>query len=190
MNRYYIAIEGIDGSGKSTTIKYLQSKYNNSIDLYQRTHKPGWIMPFMNNWFIKKCRPVQIPVYLFLAHYNYWDFLKHDHQNRIVLMDRCFLTNICYFFPSALNNKVLRKALTKLEPSIIPNKIYVLDVDPVEAWERDNHSKDLGWLTKTRNAYIQAEKLNEYEVEIIPQMADIDGPSLYISRTIDEKIKQ
>ena len=147
-------------------------------------------MPFMNNRFFKKCQLVQIPVYLFLAHYNYWDFLKHDRQNRIVIMDRCFLTNICYFFPSALSKKSFRKALIKLEPSIIPNKVYVLDVDPVEAWERDNHSKDLGWLTKTRNAYIQAGILNDYEVEIIPQMADIDGPSLYIASIIDEIIKK
>lgn len=188
MKRYYLAIEGIDGGGKTTTIKYLQSRYNNQIDLYQRTYKPEWIKPLVNCKMFKTFHSIQVIVYLFLAHYNFWLFQKKDNGRRIVLMDRCFLSNICYFFPAALEKKPLRKMLLKIEPRIFPDMIYILDAAPEVAWKRDGRKKDLDWLKKTREFYIKAGLIKEFAIEIIPPMSEIDGPYTIISQAIEEML--
>ncbi len=186
MKRIFLAIEGIDGGGKTTTITYLQNAYNNQIDLYQRTYKPEWIKPLVNSKVFKTFHSIQVIVYLYLAHYNFWSFQKKDNGRRIVIMDRCFLSNICYFFPAALEKKKLRKILLKIEPRIFPDKIYILDVDPEVAWKRDNCQKDLDWLKKTREFYIKAGLIKEFSIEIISPMTEIEGPYAIISKYIEE----
>ena len=186
MKRYYLAIEGIDGSGKTTTINYIREKYYTQVDIYQRTFKPDWIKPLMNSKAFKRSHAIQIVVYLYLAHYNYWAFQKKDNGRRIVIMDRCFLSNICYFFPSALDSGILRQILLIIEPRIIPDKIFILDVDPEVAWRRDNCSKDLDWLRETRKCYKKSGKLKEFAIDIISPMSEIDGAYLYISKSIED----
>lgn len=121
MNKIIISIEGIDGSGKSTIVKRLQEIYKNNCSIYERTRKSDLVKKLIGIPVIKNIHFLQIPIYLYLSHKNYHMF-KKKRQNCIVIMDRCFLSNICYFFPNALSNPRLFKLAMVFEPNIYPQK--------------------------------------------------------------------
>lgn len=104
-------------------------------------------------------------------------------------MDRCFLSNICYFYPSALNNKNLFKVIMKLEIPLYPDAIFILDVDPQIGRERDSHKKTLAWMSKTRTAYLNSEispNLSQYNIHVIKDTMSVEDKCNILSRYIDE----
>ena len=85
-------------------------------------------------------------------------------------MDRCFLSNICYFFPNALSNSTILKLAMVFEPNIYPQKIFILNVNPKIAQKKDSYNKEIKWLEETNQVYINSEKsklLKKYNIEII-----------------------
>ncbi len=74
MENMIIALEGIDGAGKSSTIHYLINKYPNQIAVYKRTRKSRFIDKPVSSRFMRRCYMFQVPIYLALSH---WDLHKH-----------------------------------------------------------------------------------------------------------------
>lgn len=149
-----IAIEGIDGAGKSTLISEIKGKLPSGILLYERTKKSRLVEKILSNKFFKEHHMLQIPIYLLLSYKNYISFIMKYKKTQTIIMDRCYLSNICYFFPRALYDQKLLKKVLFWEIKIFPKKIFVLDVDPVIGQKRDNNKKTLTWLTNTRRAYL------------------------------------
>ena len=62
-----VAIEGIDGAGKSTLIHLLQEEFGAMAGIYSRTKK-GSILDFLvSHKIMQSHHGLQIPIYLFLS---------------------------------------------------------------------------------------------------------------------------
>lgn len=171
-NCIIIAVEGIDGAGKSTLIAELTKQLMNDVSIYERTKKGKITQKLVTSKILQKYKFLQIPVYLLLSYKNFCLFKVKEKKAPIVIMDRCFLSNICYFFPKALYDQKLLKRVLYWEVKLIPKKIFILDVDPRIGMIRDNKKKSLDWLTSSREAYLNSSNslINEYvNIEILKQ---------------------
>ena len=192
MPKNIIALEGIDGAGKSSTIKLLVDRYKPYITVYTRTKKGKLIDKIVSCRFMRKHYMLQIPIYICLSHIN---LLKSNLQlkyNKIIIMDRCFLSNICYFYPQSLNNRRLFNFLMHFEPKLFPQKIFILDISPTVAQKRDLYKKDLEWLINTRTAYLNTQNtefLAKYNIDVINENFSIEEKTKIISNFIQEVIK-
>lgn len=179
-----ISLEGIDGAGKTTLINLLSSRLGNSVVVYSRCKKSAFVKKVLSFRFIKKIRIIQLPIYVFLANRNYKSIEKSiDENTKVVLMDRCFLSNICYYLPLTMHCNPLFQLLMLTEPPIIPEKIFIVDVDPEVAMERDNYSKAFDWYVSANNNYKKAfnsKSFQKYGIEILKESLTVGGKVDYI----------
>ena len=188
-NLIVVALEGIDGAGKTTLINYIQQNLEEKTSIYERTKKNSLTDRLVSLKLFQKHYRLQIPIYFLLSYKNYIRF-RRKAPAKIIIMDRCFLSSICYFFPNALNNPNKLKAILFFEVKLFPQKIFVLDVNPALGKERDNNKKNIEWLIETRNAYNIASTsliLNISKVEIIDENLTIDEKCNIILSYIKEK---
>ena len=168
-----VAIEGIDGAGKTTLIDEICGYLGEKVVVYKRTSKGKVIDRLVSSAIMQKHYMMQVPIYLMLSYKNYILFRKNNRtNNKIIIMDRCFLSNICYFYPKALKKHWLLRVLLFFEVKLFPQKIFILDVDSRKGQIRDLNRKSLGWLKVTRNAYLEATNsllTKFWEIEIIPE---------------------
>ena len=173
-----VAIEGIDGAGKTTLIKEICRCLGENSLVYKRTSKGKLMDKLVSSAIMQKYNILQIPIYLMLSYKNYILFkINNKSRNKIIIMDRCFLSNICYFFPKALKNNKLLKKLLFFEVKLFPQKIFILDVEPKKGQMRDENRKSLKWLTATRNAYLEAidsSVTKLVKIELIPEKLPIE----------------
>lgn len=164
-----VAIEGIDGAGKTTLINSLKQELGDRVCVYSRTQK-GILVDFLLNHFpLRNSRTLQIPIYFFLSYVNYMK-IKKQNQAPILIMDRCFLSNICYYYPMAMDNELLFKFVMLFEVKLHPKEIFIIDEDAVIAHKRDKMKKELEWLIQTRSNYLkspQAPTLTNYKINVI-----------------------
>lgn len=192
MTKIIIALEGIDGAGKSSTIKLLVNKYKPNIAVYTRTQKAKLIDKFVSCDFMCKHYMLQVPIYICLSHLNLLKIRLQLKNSKIIIMDRCFLSNICYFYPQSLKNKKLFDFIMHFEPQLFPHKIFILDVIPSTAQVRDLYKKDLEWLVNARTAYLNAQyskPLSKYNIEILNEKLSIEEKAKIISNYVQEVIK-
>lgn len=184
-----IAIEGIDGSGKTTLISELSRYFKRNVVVYKRTNKGKLLDKIVSSTILQKHYMLQVPIYLFLSYKNYFLFMMKN-KSEIIIMDRCFLSNICYFFPNALHcDKLLNKVLF-FEIKLFPQMIFILDVKPEIGQIRDFKRKSLEWLRNTRKAYLKAENLNlikGVKIKVIPEDLSVEEKCKIIINYIKEK---
>ena len=191
MQKIVIALEGIDGSGKSSTIKHIVKKYEPHVIVYSRTKKNKVIDRIVSCNFMRKYYMLQVPIYIYLSHMNFIKRRSQLKSNKIIIMDRCFLSNICYFYPQSLIDQRLFKTLMHFEPRLFPQKIFILDVLPSVAQIRDVYRKDLEWLSNTRTAYLNtrySKNLINYDIEVLSEKLNIEEKAEIISGYIQEVI--
>lgn len=194
MNKHQIilAIEGIDGAGKTTLINEICNCFGEEIRVYKRTRKGKLMDKLLSSAIMRKYYMLQIPIYLIISYKNYILFkISNSHRNKIIIMDRCFLSNICYFFPKALKNNKLLKKILLFEVKLFPKKIFILDVEPKTGQIRDLNRKSLKWLKFTRNAYLEAihsNITNWVNIELIQKDLPIENKcKIIINYIIGEK---
>ena len=170
-----IALEGVDGSGKSTIIQNICDQLRTGVLIYHRTSKGKVLDRFLSTKFVNSIPFAQIPIYLFLSYKNYIA-LRNRSRYDIIIMERCFLSNICYFYPKAMTKKWILQLALLFEIKLFPEKIFVIDVDPSIGYTRDNYKKNLAWLTKTRHHYLDsanADLLHPFHIQIIDENMEI-----------------
>ena len=119
-----VALEGVDGAGKTTLIDLLGAEFGNLAGVYSRTKKGKIVDYIVSSNFMQKNRQLQIPIYLLLSLKNYLFFFKNRHK-QIILMDRCFLSNFCYFYFDYLFDKEKFERMMRFEV-ISTKKNYLL----------------------------------------------------------------
>lgn len=180
MNRsqIIIAIEGIDGAGKTTLINEICRYFGEKSIVYKRTNKGKFMDRLVSSTLMQKYYMLQVPLYLMLSYKNYISFkINNECRNKIIIMDRCFLSNICYFYPKALNNNRLLRILLFFEVKLFPQKIFILDVDPKKGQIRDSNRKSLEWLKITKSAYlasVNSTLAQLVKIELIPEKLTIE----------------
>lgn len=180
MNRsqIIIAIEGIDGAGKTTLINEICLYFGETSIVYKRTNKGKFMNKLISSTLMQKYYVLQVPLYLMLSYKNYILFkINNKCRNKIIIMDRCFLSNICYFYPEALNNNRLLRILLFFEVKLFPQKIFILDIDPKKGQIRDSNRKPLKWLKNTKSAYlasVNSTLAQLVKIEIIPEKLTIE----------------
>ena len=180
MNRsqIIIAIEGIDGAGKTTLINEICRYFGEKSIVYKRTNKGKFMDRLVSSTLMQKYYMLQVPLYLMLSYKNYSLFkINNECRNKIIIMDRCFLSNICYFYPKALNNNRLLRILLFFEVKLFPQKIFILDVDPKKGQIRDSNRKSLEWLKITKSAYlasVNSTLAQLVKIELIPEKLTIE----------------
>ena len=186
-----IAIDGIDGAGKTTLIESITNKIGGNICIYRRTEKGSFARKLLNSFIFKQVHFLQIPIYLLLAKKNHVKIYNSD--SRLIIMDRCFLSNICYFYPNAMHNKTLFRLAMSLEVKLYPSAIFILDEDEATACTRDGNQKDLIWLQKTRQYYLDAANhasLMDCRIDVISKELTIGEKSDYIIEQINKMLEE
>lgn len=182
-----VAIEGIDGAGKTTLIRELSHYYNGNISVYKRTSKGKAIDMLVSSKVLQNKIMLQMPIYLLLSYKNYF-LLKT--KSDILVMDRCFLSNICYFFPKALYHDNLLRRILFFEIKLFPQIIFIIDVKPEIGQNRDLNKKSIEWLKNTRNAYLKAANLKSIDginIKLLEDSLSIEEKSKIIIEYIEEK---
>lgn len=191
-NRIILALEGIDGAGKTTLCNELSNFFGSNIVFYKRTEKGKIIDKIVKSQFMQNHYMLQIPIYLLLSYKNFFLFKRKDYNNQVIVMDRCFLSNICYFFPKSLFDNKLLKKLLWFEVKLYPQIIFILDVEPTIGQARDSNKKALAWLINTRNAYLNTAKSTIADlttVQIIEDNLSIENKANIIIKYIQGEIK-
>lgn len=191
-NRIILAVEGIDGAGKTTLINEISKFFCGHVIFYKRTEKCKLIDKFVSSKFMQNHYILQAPIYLLLSYINFLHFKARDTGEQVIIMDRCFLSSICYFFPKALSNCKLLKKILWFEIKMYPKTIFILDVEPTVGQYRDNYKKSLKWLIKTREAYLNTAKsilTNWINIKIIKSCLSIENKANIIIKHIQGEIK-
>jgi len=141
-----IAVEGIDGAGKTTVAQHIYrsltnhgypcvflkepsgSIYSRIIEIITRLKVPD---PELELMLFLKDREIDVRKRI----------LPALSQGKIVIMDRYYYSNIAYQSARGLNADRIRKLNEKIAPK--PDLVILLDLDPSKALERIKNRKKL-----------------------------------------------
>ncbi len=158
-----IAIEGIDGSGKTTVAKFLKNeleKLSYSVVLLKEPTDSKWGKKIRES-FISRLKPEE-ELELFLKDREYdvkENIIPALKNGKIVVMDRYYLSTIAYQGALGFNPVELKEMNEKIAPK--PDLAFVLDIPPEKAIQRvegrgdkPNDFERLEYLKKVREIFL------------------------------------
>jgi len=163
VKRALIAVEGIDGAGKTTIVKFLVEELRrrgyNVVALKEPTESE-WGKKIRQAFRDRSLKPEE-ELDLFLKDRE-WN-VKHNilpalKAGKIVIMDRYYYSTIAYQGARGIEPNYIRK-LNERFPK--PNLVIILDIKPETALERirmrgdkPNRFEDLEYLKRVRNIFL------------------------------------
>lgn len=186
----FITFEGIEGSGKSTQIKYLYSFLKNNITKkIFLTREPGGtkISEKIRNIVIKDLdlnnNPLTELFLLFAARAEHYDLIKKKlNDGFIVLCDRYIDSTIAYqHFNGSIELKTINYLQKLIDQNTKPNLTILLDIKPSLSKKRmllrkkkldrfDNES--LKKMEIVRKGFLKIAKLNKKRIVVINNNLD------------------
>ena len=158
-----IAIEGIDGAGKTTIVKFLKDKLKErgyDVVTFKEPTDSEWGSKIRQAFRDHSPKP-EDELELFLRDRE-WD-VKHNilpalKAGKIVIMDRYYYSTIAYQGARGIDPEFIRKLNEKFPK---PDLVIILDVKPETALERikkrgdrPNRFEDLEYLKRVRKIFL------------------------------------
>jgi dTMP kinase len=205
MSGYYIAIEGIDGSGKSTLTAMLGKMLRDAFPRREvfLTAEPGKSSLGRELRQIalgqgdcgNDCRTLAFALDRAL---NIRENIKPAlDRGAIVLSDRCFLSSLAYQGNDSIATLAGIRLLCQMSTNgVIPNKIFYIDTSPQIALERLKQTnkpadyfegKGLEFFVRTREAY-QKEVVTIPEAIFVSDTGTLEEMSEYLFLSISRQL--
>ncbi len=137
----YIAIEGVDGAGKSTLVDRLSEHYAKTLHVVKKIKEPGYMLPDLRSLILAPDFPLtpagreivlQADRALMSAQLKKW---QDDRSVDVVITDRSFLSGRVYSSTHDVNRELVRT----LEKSALwryPDLILFLNLNSNESYRR------------------------------------------------------
>lgn len=177
-----IAIEGIDGAGKTTIVNFLKeelSKRNYDVVTFKEPTNSKWGMEIQKLFNNRDATPEK-EFELFLKdreHDVKKNIIPAIKDGKIVIMDRYYYSMYPYQGTLGINEETIKKENEKIAPK--PNLVIILDISPRTSLERIKKRKskqdkfeNLNYLEKVRKAFLSYKK--DKRVVIINAEKDLD----------------
>ncbi|MBO8183206.1 MAG: dTMP kinase [Archaeoglobus sp.] len=170
-----IAIEGIDGSGKTTVAEFLRDeleKLGYSVALLKEPTDSEWGRKLKKS-YSSRLRPEE-ELELFLKDREYdvrENILPALKSGKIVIMDRYYLSTIAYQGALGFDPAKLKEKNEEIAPK--PDLTFILDIPPEKAvsrvkkrGDRPNDFEKLEYLKKVREIFLWCAKTIENAIVI------------------------
>ena len=176
-----IAVEGIDGSGKTTIVKFLEEELRRMgydvLSLKEPTDSE-WGKKIRESFKDRSLKPEEeLELFLKDREFNVQNnILPALEAGKIVIMDRYYYSTIAYQGSLGLDIDEIRRLNEMIAPK--PDLVIILDVHPEIALERirmrgdkPNRFEDLEYLKKVREIFLSLKN----NVVVIDAERDIDS---------------
>lgn len=189
-----IAIEGIDGAGKTTQSKLLLNRITSA------GYSAVWLHEPTNGQYGEKIRDLakngrQKITPEQESDLFYKDRIEDVNQNikpklnekNVVIMDRYYFSNVAYQGARGLNPDDVEQMNKRIAPE--PDKIIILDISPSESLKRIKATRESG-----PNAFEKANYLEEVRKIFLKQFADrknvsiIDGDGSHTEQEVADSV--
>lgn len=203
----YIALEGIDGSGKTTQVEKLAQHFEKLGREVVRTHEPrrdGLIGGLVQNVLNKKAKIPEVAIqYLFAAQRAvHLEELVVPTLKRgaVVITDRCFWSSVPYGLLDRFESGKDENAdqllaslsiLSMYHEFIVPDVSFVLDVAVETAGERLTHKKKKVELYEKKDKLIKVKNGYSFLLSKFPDhlvIVDAEKPVDKVTKEIVNKI--
>ena len=172
---FYIALEGIDGSGKTTQCNSLATHFKElGFSVFQGREPwefdSGNITSFKSNYPARSIKDRLLLMDKLESLMLSFDFL---------IMDRCFMSTMVYH---STDIYTMQHILLDNSNCIFPDLILLLDIDPIDSVERDQKASFIARMRTLRNKYYKAAGI------LGPLVAIVDTRNLNEEQAFDETL--
>lgn len=177
-----IAIEGIDGAGKTTIANFLKEeldKRNFNVVAFKEPTNSKWGMKIQKLLDNRDATPEK-EFELFLKDREFdvkKNIMPAIKEGKIIIMDRYYYSMAPYQGALGINREIIKKENEKIAPK--PNLVIILDINPRTSLERikkrsskQDSFENLNYLEEVRKAFLSYK--NEKRVVIINSEKDLD----------------
>lgn len=173
-NSSLIIFDGIEGSGKSTQVKFLAKKLKNKAVTLKEPGRKG-VRSIIRKAILSPVDSLT-EIFLFLAdrRENYKQIKKLLKQKKIIILDRSFPSTLAYqLVGRGLENLIEVRDYMKLDRlarfNIEPSAVIILDLPPEVSFKRirkeDRFEKEkLEFHKKVRRAYLKFAEMFKWKI--------------------------
>ena len=160
-----IAIEGIDGSGKTTVARFLRdvlTKLGYPVVLFKEPTDSEWGIKIKESYDSRLKPEEELELFLKDREYDVREnIIPSLKQGKIVIMDRYYFSTIAYQGALGFDPEELREMNEKIAPK--PDLLFILDIPPEKAisrvkkrGDRPNDFERMEYLRKVREIFLSA----------------------------------
>ncbi len=169
-SKMLIAVEGIDGSGKTTVVKFLEEelkKRGYDVVVFKEPTNSEWGRKIKRAFKDRRLKPEE-ELELFLKD-RVWNVKNNVvpalKAGKVVIMDRYYYSTIAYQGALGIDPDYIRQLNEKIAPK--PDLVIILDVKPETALKRiigrgnrPNRFEDLEYLRRVREIFLSLKNKN------------------------------
>ncbi len=191
-----IAVEGIDGSGKTTIANFLKDflkKQSYEVVLLKEPSDSKW-GKMLKESFKKGRLPPKKELEFFILDRKYnveRNIAPALKSGKIVILDRYYYSTLAYQGALGFNIDEIKKINESFAPK--PDLVIILDVDPKIAIERIkrkrggiNKFEDLNYLKKVRSIFLS---IKDDNIVVIDANKDLDYVKQEVLKAVSNLIK-
>ena len=189
-----IAIEGIDGSGKTTIANFLKKELERlgyKVELLKEPGDSVWGKKLKNS--LRKRLPPDEELKLFILDrkYNVEKFiLPALKSGRVVILDRYYYSTLAYQGALGFDINSIKKQNESFAPK--PDLVIILDVDPSKATTRIKKKRELNeferidYLNKVRKLFLS---IKDDNIVVVNANKDLESVKDEVKRIVLKKLK-